>query len=489
MTGLRSIFFLGVWGAAIVLAPAAYGDGFENIPTGSRTAAMGGAGTAGGSDSAMPTLNPAGLAAIPGSVVSLSASLYQVGAISVPHFVSDQQSIRSRWGDLQVSQPGLQSTELSTFPSGLAYFLHLGDREAPTVLAASLSVPRNVSRRFIQNVEYLGTGVAIKDDLTKLVEEQTLEAAFSWASAFGSLRIGASLLGSYTEALSTFDQSELVVLGTARFDRVHTEQTQDGESFDAGLLVGLQWDAAEWLKLGLSLRTPSIHLGGSFSGSEDETLVEGGSEPVVSAIQSDGELTLGFPLRIGGGVEVRGGDWAAALDVSAFLPRSGEWNVSGTIVRSDLGGGVGDSIDRERALSEEIETRTVINIAAGLEYKLTASNWLRAGLFTDFTALESLDAGKLAAEKPKPLSAFPISRFGASAGWGTIMGPIDTTFGVRGSFGSGQIVRISPDSRYGAARTLELTSARAVEVLAFVSAAIDVSDLAKSSSTLAAVGE
>jgi hypothetical protein len=48
----------------------------QNLPLGGRTASMGGAGMAFGRDSAMPYLNPAGLARIPHHTFSLSANLY-----------------------------------------------------------------------------------------------------------------------------------------------------------------------------------------------------------------------------------------------------------------------------------------------------------------------------------------------------------------------------------------------------------------------------
>jgi hypothetical protein len=468
---LKSVVF-----AAVVLSSTrAHADGFENIPTGSRTAAMGGAGIASGSDSAMPTLNPAGLASIPGSVASVSASLYQVGSVSVPHFIADGDTIGSRWGALAVSQPGVGSTELSTFPSGVAYFLHLGDKESPTILAASLSVPRNLNRRFVQNVEYLGEGVAIKDSITTVFQEQSYIGAFSWAGRFGALRVGASVLGSYTELLATTDRSELVVLGTARFYRAQDKVARSGDSFDLGVIAGVQFDLSDELHLGASVRSPSLHLAGGFSGSEDFTLLESGGEPTVTAVQSEGKLHRGFPLKIGAGIAYTPREWGIALDVTAFLPRSSEYRVEGTVVHSDLGGNLADAPDVEHDFVDVVETKAVINFALGFEILLTGSNWLRAGLFTDFSALESIDLDDPQRRKVPLLTEFPVNRFGASVGWGTIVGPIDSTFGVRGSFGSGDTLRIDPRGRYQGITRVDETSARVVEVLAFLSAAIDLS--------------
>lgn len=70
-----------VVGAAVVVTVLGTGrevlaQNARFVPIGGRTATMGGAGTAAGNDSAMPYLNPAGLAGIPQDIFALSATVY-----------------------------------------------------------------------------------------------------------------------------------------------------------------------------------------------------------------------------------------------------------------------------------------------------------------------------------------------------------------------------------------------------------------------------
>lgn len=458
---------------------SAHADAWENVPTGSRTAAMGGAGLAGGSDSAMPLLNPAGLALIPRSIASLSASLYQISSISVPGFIADADTVGGPYGELQLSQRGVRSTEFGSFPSGIAYFLHLGG-EDPQVVSLSLSVPHNVRRRFLMNAEFLGDGVSVKDNLTTLIEEQSYVAALSWGGGFGRLRVGASVLGGYTQLIRATDRSILIALGTFGFQRTQVKEARAIDSFELGALAGAQLDVTDWLQLGLSVRAPSLHLGGSFTGSVDLTQAASDGPPGVTTVQLDGDGRRGMPLRVGLGLQLHGERWALALDGVLYLPRERERSADGSQVISDIGGTGRDGADAERAFELVEATRTVVDVRLGFEYRVSEEHWLRTGVFTEFAAgvsTETTLGGERGMVAPEAYFVFPVSRVGASLGWGTRLGPIDTTFGVRATYGSGQTLRPVPDARLAAGgRLAEATDATVADALAFLSAAVDVTE-------------
>ncbi|MBK8010548.1 MAG: outer membrane protein transport protein [Deltaproteobacteria bacterium] len=470
---------------AIALAwpSTAQADGFENVAAGARTAAMGGAAIAGGSDSAMPTLNPAGLALIPGSVLSVSASLYHLGLVTVPHFVSDTDEISSQWGTLSLSQKGIRSLAFSSFPSSIAYFWHLGSAESPHVLAASLTVPRNLKRRFSENYEFLGEGVAIKENQTTLIDEQQYLAALSWGAGFDDLRLGSSLLLGWTSFVRTSERSDLVVLGTGGFQRGQTRESRAENSVDAGLMVGVQYDVLPWLRVGATARSPSLHVAGRFEGSVDNTGIPDQGDTLIATTQSHGEATRGIPLRFGLGLEARFEDWSVALDGQVFLPRTLEFALEGRSINSSIGGAA-DRPDFDVEIRSRARLNPVINAAVGCEYRVTESNWIRAGLFTDFSALEptSEQLERLPAIRgPVPPGIFfelPVHRFGASVGWGTKVGVIDTTLGIRGSYGHGRTLRVVPDQRYDRTHAIESTDVTVLEGAAFLSAALDVSEAA-----------
>lgn len=459
-------------------AGPAWADGYENVPIGSRTAAMGRAGLAGGFDSAMPTLNPAGLARLPGSVLAVSASMYRLSVVSVPAFMADGDTIESPWGALTVSQPGIASSEISSFPSSIAYMLHVGGESRPMVLALSLTVPRSVQRRFVHSYEFLGEGVAMRDNFTAIADEQQYVAAISWAGGFGGLRVGASVLGSYTARVQSIARDGLIVLGTANFHREQAQYSESLNSFDLGAVLGVQYDVTSFLRLGASARVPSVHLYGHFKGTEDSTILDALADSFVSTTQIEGDVVRGMPLRLGLGAELFGESWAVAFDAVAFIPRTREYARKGTVLNSSIGTAEARN-DVAREVDATDPTRMVFNVGLGLEFKVTESNWLRAGVFTDFSSTPGTDPAMIASAvgrpSPRQLFSFPVQKVGASLGWGTRVAFVDTTLGVVGSYGSGDTLRYTPDQRYESLPTLETTPAKAYDVMAFLSASLDLS--------------
>jgi hypothetical protein len=216
------------------------------------------------------------------------------------------------------------------------------------------------------------------------------------------------------------------------------------------------------------VRPPSLHITGGFSGFNDVSLSgnRAGLTPVTRLAQlRQGDYTLGLPLRLGLGAEIRGDTWAIAVDVSALLPRSNEY-AANALVRSFTFGGMTPGRD-ERSEIDVTETKTVVNVALGFETKVTDSNWIRLGAFTDLTALPFSGTDE-------DLFVFPLNRFGAAFGWGSAFGAVDTTIGLRGAIGFGDTVRFIPADRFLGDFTVEETSARAFDLTLFFSAAVDV---------------
>src|SRR5688572_30586020 len=74
---------LGAALSTTLVAGALHAQNYREMPIGGRTATMGGAATAAGNDSAMPYLNPAGLAGVPGDIFAVSATVYSYTRRSV----------------------------------------------------------------------------------------------------------------------------------------------------------------------------------------------------------------------------------------------------------------------------------------------------------------------------------------------------------------------------------------------------------------------
>ena len=407
----------------LLFGSIARADNFDDVPLGGKTAAMGGAAIAGGRDSAMPVLNPAGLALVPASTVSVSASAY---------------SLRYTHHDAWFG-PGrpADSTTFSAYPSGLAYVLHFGDQERPFVLGASFSAPMQTKRSVVGG-DTDSAGFRTQDAF--LADVIQYQAALSVALGLGKLRLGASaILGHYA---GTF------VINSALFGRgqmVFPSQNESNTSDELAGLVGMQLDLDDRWSVGASARTPSLHLAGAASGQvgRDTGSITGG-------------FSFAIPARVGFGVQLRASPWVLALDLSFTLPGDAAWSFDGG----------------------HYETQTSVQGALGVERTLESGNSLRAGLFARSSSFGYQLYTKQGDRYDPAIAAWPLWQAGPSFGYGMRLGPVDTTLGVQASVGADRkgvplegtqrgVDPIAPSGRESS--TFE------IGVIAFVSATVDVS--------------
>ena len=465
----RAALVLALSSVALPSRPAA-ADGWENVPTGSRTAAMGGAALATGRDAAMPTVNPAGIGLVPATTLSLSASLYHLGVVTVPHYFADAGTLdEATYGRLQVSQQGVGSQEYSSVPSSMAFFYVPESRTY--AVAAALSMPRDIQRRFVEQADFTGNGLADRERATTLYDERQYQAAVSFAQNLGPrLRWGASVVVGATLHTESVAGSSLFVGGNNGFGRVDRSSSVQGRSVDGTAVVGVQAGSVDdGLAFGLAVRAPSVHLDGKLTSSDD--FLTAGTYLTASSelLTVKGDFRSQLPLRIGAGLAYTVRErFGVALDVTAYLPRSSEVRWSGESTYSIVGGeGAGLAASSTQSYERDVPTARAINVAMGLEVRVGEDRWLRLGLFNDASYLAAPVKGQ---EEP---FSFPFSSYGASLGLGTILGPVDTTVGLRGSYGSGKTGRYVPSQRFTDYQAVETTSASAWDFMAFVSAAID----------------
>jgi hypothetical protein len=431
---------------------------------------MGGAALATGRDAAMPTVNPAGVGLVPATTLSLSASLYHLGTVTVPHYYADGGTINeATYGDLKVSQQGVGSQEYSSVPSSMAFFYVPASRTY--ALAVALNMPRDIQRRFIEQADFTGNGLADRERATTLFDERQYQAALSFAQNLGaSLRWGVSVVVGATLHTESVSGSSLFVGGNNGFGRVDRNSSVQGRSIDGTLVLGVQGGSVDdGFAYGVAVRPPSMHLNGKLTSSDDflsaGTYVTSSSE----LFTVKGDFRSQLPLRVAAGIAYTFKErFGVALDVTAFLPRSSEMRWSGESTYSIVGGsGAGLAASSTDAYEKDIATARAINVALGFEALIGEDRWLRLGVFNDAAYLAAPAAGK---EEP---FAFPFSSYGGSIGVGTILGPVDTTIGVRGTYGSGKTGRYVPGQRFTDYQAVEATSASSWDFMAFVSAAID----------------
>ena len=109
--------------AACATLGAVKGAHADRVPIGGRTATMGGAGVAAGNDSAMPYLNPAGLAGVPGSIFGVSATVYAYQRLDVErYFFPAPMDASLGYGEISVGRDTVASSTFMDLPSSVMYF-------------------------------------------------------------------------------------------------------------------------------------------------------------------------------------------------------------------------------------------------------------------------------------------------------------------------------------------------------------------------------
>ena len=486
----------------LLLAPmgSAHADTLQGPPFGGRSAAMGGVGIARGDDSAMPILNPAGVAIIPRSSIAVSASVYNASIITVPHFNGDRPSTMSPLGPGEISQNGLASTYILSTPTSLVGVLHLDGGESTHNLAASITVPRNVGRKFLQSVDTSDNRLAgsmgtytIREDTTYILSSQRYLLAGSYGygaprSDLGSLRLGASIIFSYAPTLWTLSHKYRSFVGNAMDVQGEvSDQSFDSYSADLTGTLGAQLDlTGEW-SVGLVVQAPSLHLDGNLKSTLSEQSFHGLSERLLSTRRT-GDYTDGMPLRVGGGASFHVTSLLTlALDVTYYYSPEGRVESKGTLTNSVVDVGQAPR-QQTAAFDSHLPAKHLVNVAGGADIMLTSrKHWLRAGAFSDFSndlavpgATGATDAACMTAapNETRCLGAshvltFPFDRFGITLGYGRKSGVVDSTIGVATIIGSGSTARASFD---GTQLVYSRTDARTYDVLVFLTATIEVED-------------
>ena len=111
---------LSALGASMIWSAPAAAQNLRDVPLGGRTAAMGGVAQASGSDGAMPLLNPAGLAAAPKELLSISATAYGYWQSSADKYFTPD-GLDPALGDVRPREDQPTFSKLSIIPTTLSY--------------------------------------------------------------------------------------------------------------------------------------------------------------------------------------------------------------------------------------------------------------------------------------------------------------------------------------------------------------------------------
>lgn len=416
----------------------------QNVPIGGRTASMGGAGVAAGNDSAMPYLNPAGEAGLPGDVLAVSATAYSYDTRSAPG-IFHPNGYPLAFGAPGATSQNLSSSTTGELPSSVMYFKELPPL-APGVyqrLGVALVIP------YAERVSLVGNMSAAFPQ-TSTSETQALGVSASttdyyvgptYAVAFGDrLRLGASVDALYVSESRTISSNYLGLPASGALPiEQRVQYAESATSLGLVPIIGAQVRVASHVWVGAAVAAPSIHV----QGADTVALQSSGNSVSPTTMQTsvysqnlaiDGAShSADRPMRLSAGVAYDDrASWSAAIDGSIYLARSGAIQSNGTQNGTSV---QTNDVTRQysQPFSSSYDLVQCYALSAGAELALNPVVALRAGVFYDSSNLPSDPTSNR-------LYAFRLDRVGGTLGVGLTLGSFDTTFGGVYSHGTGSII-------------------------------------------------
>jgi hypothetical protein len=371
----------------LLASPARAQANYDGVELGGRTAMMGGAGVARGSDGATAFINPAGLARIPGESFSFQTVAVSAGIRYLPDLLDPS-------GTLGLGQSAMPSYSLRILPNTFCLFLDGPPREKSSprsrhkygVCAAdtesdALLLTQNVAGALGNN----STGVSNQTGLKWA--RSTL--ALSWALQFGmktSIGVTARVENSRFEDFSGV-ASYQITGGLA--DQNTLTQNRAAQSWDAGVVVGVSHQFSKTGTIGASLSSPSQHFYGIYRATEAFSAGESGTQTLV---QDLGDFQYNQPTNFRLGIAFAWPKFNFEVDGSLYLPTSrlALAKFDRTYLATQ-----GQSVLAHEAFRGQLKEsgNTVVNFMAGMEAFVAPDFSLVAGLQSNFSALGQLDLG------------------------------------------------------------------------------------------------
>ncbi len=413
----------------------------RDVPLGGRTATMGGAGVAAGSDSAMPYLNPAGIVGIPTDILSISASIYSLSRAKVDKFYRPNGLDPSFGNDVRVEEERFDLDQLVITPSTLVYVKQLGGESAKVSHAVGIGLSTVTHNASTSVGTFRARGSQARLAADSIVTESLKQylAGPSYAAQFGErFRVGISALGSYS--VLTEDSHELSLIsdiqGGNEFPQTFNSRVQvDAYSVGLAAVAGAQLRMLDELWLGVALESPGLPIfgGGTLVETTDRTFFDQSTGAQIAARTSARgefkEFDISRPPRVSLGVAYdRPRSLAVALDAhfSPAWSRFEKGQLETVDIDTETGFPVAELRDR---FNYEFGTRGVVNVSLGAEYFATEDLALRAGFLSDRDVSTSSTDGI-----PNSL----IDWWTFTFGFGLKSGAVETSYGVAYRYGSGR---------------------------------------------------
>jgi hypothetical protein len=401
---------------------------YDGVNLGGRTAMMGGAGVARGSDGATAFINPAGLARIPGESFSFSTFAVKLSGREVSGVLDPDD-------ELGLENPDSATLSVGLWPQTFCLFLDGPPRDHTSVRSRHKYGMCAVDTEgdsflFASNARTLGNTAGISQTNRLRWAKSTL--ALAWAvQLLPETAVGVTVRG---DASRLEDQSSSTTFDTEGTANLHTlEQTRTSVSWDVGVILGLTHQVSRIVTLGASLSSPSQHIYGFHDGTEafSTTLGQSGS-----LVQDVGGFRYSPPtnLRLGLGFA-----WPAVnFEVNASYYSGSSQLAVANFDRFRIGSADGEIIGGGTTEKAEIveRARPIVNFMAGAEFFLAPDFSVLVGAQTDFSGLPA----RQAAAPADVLFRQSRDVYHASVGIARYSSSGSLLLGLRGGYATGTVL-------------------------------------------------
>lgn len=231
----------------------------------------------------------------------------------------------------------------------------------------------------------LSGGGVERVDFYSRAEMSTMLPAINAAWRLGeTLRVGGGFAVGIT-SMNADQQTANWFVPSIEVQRASSSLTFDGQYWQMQFTAGVQWDVSQRVRLGATLTTPGIALGGSALLVSQTT--SGGPTGTEDVVFQDPKaaFTYELPSRATGGVAVRLGRFEVEADVRYYGSRDAYelLNSDSSLIRVRTDPSGTPTLDRG-AFAPRVETSSsVTNLALGINTPLWGSWRIHSGVFTD----------------------------------------------------------------------------------------------------------
>ncbi len=444
LASLATVCALALHLGSLPLERAARAQGnYRSAPLGGRSALMGGTGIATARDGAAPFLNPATIAHVDDSGFAFSANFLQFRSTSAPQFHRPGAVDQAAFGDLQLDETRLTTTEVDLIPSTLCFFVNLSGKTEDNAPRHRASLCFGTLERDVQS--RLAIGYRGGSSATRVEQGQSFLhkwSRFSVGPAYSvnvteELAVGASIaaLAANFDDLSSGNTS--IYSADGRYLATALDNVASGASIDVNATLGVTYRVDNHYQLGFAATVPSLHVLGSFS-SLYQTQYSG-SDDYASSRRGEGSFRASTPAKLGAGISADLPGTRLELDASVHFPRARSTEARLSVSSFDTRTGASPTADQ----TFSTDTQPVVNTGFGVERFVRPWLGILAGVSTDFTSTPP----RSAALAPGELNAFAfprMNRASGSLGFATYTEGTEFVVGIEGSHGWGKTYALNP---------------------------------------------